>query len=583
MIDQQLVSALHASVDIRDRRHRLKLYRSVFLGDAMVAALMELKQLTCQQALTLGNRLIREHVFHHVYDDHLLEDSSQLFYRFYTDEKSPPPEGDETDRREAGVVKAKVDTGTASFSSSTHTTQQQLTSMRLHVAGKFAEAEAAQMDMQRRFTSQLQEHEQTIRTLIFVVAILSLMIAVLSTWQPLVPGWVGYTIVVVCVGYGLNTIKTSIHTMASRHGVSVWTRLMSGSTKENNGNNRTNRNNDTTNTTNTTNSPTAISTPTPTSTKLNSTLKRLPPTSEWPQHPVLVQMLLPLPSSVPTYQTVLANDITTVYTIDNDYFSGRMIILIKNISNNTTNTTQTKVLKHFFQGRKRVTANYVQGHFKKNFKFFEILTGQTFSQPLANLPASFLIKTGLAFLKGIAPGLRTDVLGDSPYLLTPLIAAAQTVHVAKSMEEAPSLRSIVNGTMNDQEIENTTLLGGSMFREMNMNSSKRRKHFKNMNDNPPFHSASTTNNTPMMNTTNDTNTFDKNLVYTFGFWQDLFDPADYCAHLPFGSFDLSRYMNRQPMCIKTQIGIDGPLLWNVKLWHKKLLPVPSEEGGGGGI
>jgi hypothetical protein len=258
-----------------------------------------------------------------------------------------------------------------------------------------------------------------------------------------------------------------------------------------------------------------------------------------------------------------------------------MIILIKNISNNTTNTTQTKVLKHFFQGRKRVTANYVQGHFKKNFKFFEILTGQTFSQPLANLPASFLIKTGLAFLKGIAPGLRTDVLGDSPYLLTPLIAAAQTVHVAKSMEEAPSLRSIVNGTMNDQEIENTTLLGGSMFREMNMNSSKRRKHFKNMNDNPPFHSASTTNNTPMMKTTNDTNTFDKNLVYTFGFWQDLFDPADYCAHLPFGSFDLSRYMNRQPMCIKTQIGIDGPLLWNVKLWHKKLLPVPSEEGGGG--
>ena len=123
-----------------------------------------------------------------------------------------------------------------------------------------------------------------------------------------------------------------------------------------------------------------------------------------------------------------------------------------------------------------------------------------------------------------------------------------------------------------------------MYREMNMNSSKRRKHFKNINDNPTVHSASTTNNNhPMTNTTNETNTFDKNLVYTFGFWQDLFDPADYCAHLPFGTFDLSRYMSNQPMCIKAQIGIDGPLLWNVKLWHKKLLPVPSEEDGGGGM
>ena len=135
MVDQQLVSALHASVDVRDRRHRLKLYRSVFLGDDAVSAIMAIKKVPLSKALTLGNRLIRERVFHHVYDDHLLEDSSQLFYRFYTDEKSPP-EGDES---EAGEVKVKVDTGTALFSSSTHTRQQQLTSMRLHVAGKFAE------------------------------------------------------------------------------------------------------------------------------------------------------------------------------------------------------------------------------------------------------------------------------------------------------------------------------------------------------------------------------------------------------------------------------------------------------------
>ena len=140
--------------------------------------------------------------------------------------------------------------------------------------------------------------------------------------------------------------------------------------------------------------------------------------------------------------------------------------------------------------------------------------------------------------------------------MTPLIAAAQTVHVARSAKDAPSLLSIVLRQIEDADAESTVALG-EQYAKLNMNSSKRRKHFKEK--------------------TNDksTETYDQNFVYTFGFWQDLFDPSDYAAHLPFGTFDLTRYLDGQPMSINAQVGthVDDPvILWDIKMWHEKLLP-----------
>ena len=212
----------------------------------------------------------------------------------------------------------------------------------------------------------------------------------------------------------------------------------------------------------------------------------------------------------------------------------------------------------------------MQGRFKQNLSFDTVLTGQTFAAPFQNLPTNFLIKIVFSFLRSIAPGLQADVLCDRPYLLTPLIAAAQTVHVATSMETAPSLESIVQRTIEDVEIEDTTLIGPS-YKARNMDASQRRKYFKNSRNRQSGEAGEELKGNGSQSTTKTANAYNSNFIWTFGFWQDLFDPSDYNAHLPFGSYDVSQYLDHQPMRIKAQVGVDGESLWDVQLWHTKLI------------
>ena len=154
-------------------------------------------------------------------------------------------------------------------------------------------------------------------------------------------------------------------------------------------------------------------------------------------------------------------------------------------------------------------------------------------------------------LNRISPNMVADVTCPKPYLLTPLIAAAQTVHVCKPGQKPPNLSDVFSRDLSDNDLEDCSLLFPPSQKKMTYN--KRRKHFNTMKN-------------------MDGLSFDTENTYTFGFWQDIFDPVDYNAHLPFGTYDISRYLNGQPMCVNGQIGINGPYLWDVKLWHTKLIP-----------
>ena len=84
----EIAARLRAGVDIKDRRHRLKKYPATFLGVDAVTFLESGYTTSTAEAIKLGNIMIREGIFHHVCDDHLLE-NTKLFYRFYTDEEKP--------------------------------------------------------------------------------------------------------------------------------------------------------------------------------------------------------------------------------------------------------------------------------------------------------------------------------------------------------------------------------------------------------------------------------------------------------------------------------------------------------------
>jgi len=578
---------LRDNCERKDRRYRLKTYSSVFLGCDAVAHLVSSQKITVDEAKKLGNLLIREKYFHHVADDHLLEDS-KLFYRFYADESSSTSPNSKSnignhrsnsstsknnEKYKNNEIQNEEITSTTTTSTNSTTigrlsTQQQLIQFRLQVQGQLAETEAANSRMHNNFQFQINQFERSLHLLLRIVVILSCIILILVAWQPLVSGWFGYLMIVTVVGFCLRMILSSVRTVAQQHDVSTY-ELLTGSSDadtvalfyddnlqndnetDSNGNNNNNNNINNNNNNNDDDSMTSLQQ----RNTNGSPVQNLPPLTEWIQKPVLLRMESNHPSH--KHRIMLANDLTQIYTIDNEFFQGRIIILLKHL-NKKNPEDKSEWISQYFHGKKRVMANYIQGRFKKKYRLNEIITGQTFKRPLAGLPSRFLIQTVFSFLRTIAPGLKADILRKDPYLFSPLIAAAQTVHVARSQEDAPSLNQIAKGEIDEKEIENTKLIGPK-FNELNMNATKRRKHFKSNIDNI---------------NQDQSNYYDPSFIYTFGFWQDLFDPVDYCAHLPFAHFELFRFLNGQPMSVLAKVGYknDDKYLWDVKVYHEKLIP-----------
>ncbi len=72
-------------IEIKDRRYRLNLYSTCFVGRELVNWLVENYQLIREEAIELGQILIEKKMIHHVTDQHAFKDD-YLFYRFYADE-----------------------------------------------------------------------------------------------------------------------------------------------------------------------------------------------------------------------------------------------------------------------------------------------------------------------------------------------------------------------------------------------------------------------------------------------------------------------------------------------------------------
>ena len=72
-------------VEIKTRRHKLKLYQRCFLGNEAVTWLSEKTKLSRKDTVKLGQKMIDKGFFHHVVDEHQFKDE-ELFYRFNEDE-----------------------------------------------------------------------------------------------------------------------------------------------------------------------------------------------------------------------------------------------------------------------------------------------------------------------------------------------------------------------------------------------------------------------------------------------------------------------------------------------------------------
>jgi len=84
---EDLVSQMRSvgGIKIKDRRHNLKVYKQCVVGSEVCQYLIDSLELSIEQAIYLGQRLIEEKWIHHVADQHSFK-NEHLFYRFYWDE-----------------------------------------------------------------------------------------------------------------------------------------------------------------------------------------------------------------------------------------------------------------------------------------------------------------------------------------------------------------------------------------------------------------------------------------------------------------------------------------------------------------
>ena len=72
-------------LEIKTRRYQLKLYKRCFVGSEAVDWLVNHLNISRQQAVAIGRKLIHKKIIHHVSEEHSFKDEP-LFYRFYEDE-----------------------------------------------------------------------------------------------------------------------------------------------------------------------------------------------------------------------------------------------------------------------------------------------------------------------------------------------------------------------------------------------------------------------------------------------------------------------------------------------------------------
>ena len=84
---EKLVQKMRGSegLNIKTRRYKLKLFHHCFLGHEAVDWLVENLKISREKAVSIGKKLIKAKIIHHVKDEHDFEDGD-LFYRFYQDE-----------------------------------------------------------------------------------------------------------------------------------------------------------------------------------------------------------------------------------------------------------------------------------------------------------------------------------------------------------------------------------------------------------------------------------------------------------------------------------------------------------------
>lgn len=264
----------------------------------------------------------------------------------------------------------------------------------------------------------------------------------------------------------------------------------------------------------------------------------LPDISEWRHRPLIICVNTAVSPNLRVPEHGLGPcPLGVPFKFSSDLFEGTCLIRLKGSkSDNPAGDAG------YFSGRKRIFQSVVQGRFKEEVPVSDVTTGHEFSRPLKNLPHPFILKTAASFIGKVTPGANIVVHNDQPFVEATLGGTSQVVRGDEPGNE-PSItcRNIT---------EDCSVFGGA-FANGNVSVSRRKHLFSNPAKCKDYR-------------------YDTETVYTFEFYQNLFDAQSYSLDLGFARIGCSKVLDGQPIQWLGKMS-DGRYLWSFQIWHEKLL------------
>eukprot|EP00752_Nemacystus_decipiens_P009692 g8658.t2 len=272
-------------------------------------------------------------------------------------------------------------------------------------------------------------------------------------------------------------------------------------------------------------------------------LASLPLIEDWPHHPIFVRLSPSVDGQVRLdghahNSSIPVNSEDVAVPFETPLFKGRLLVRVAGLPGDGA--------ADYFRGKKRLMQCAVQGQFKKELPFDRAYTGQAYQRPFTQLPAKWLIRSAFSLIRRLSPALREDVTGDRPYMVSPLAATAQALRA-----EAPGDEAAIVGDLGEE----TGLLGAS-FMDSRVPASARKRFFNNTRNLQAY-------------------SFKPGVVYTFDFYQHLYNAVTFELDLGFRKVKLADYLNHQPAQIMALDFETGEMLWNVEIWNAALLKMSN--------
>lgn len=266
----------------------------------------------------------------------------------------------------------------------------------------------------------------------------------------------------------------------------------------------------------------------------------------WPQRPLYLNA--PTYAGCEVHEPIPFNSELPI-EFETSAFVGKCVLRFRGLpppSSGPQRDDARERLEAYFGRRKRRFQVVVQGRFKREYRADRLITGHEFFKPVVNLPAKYVVKTVLKLLRAMNPSINFNLFGARAHAYVSLGASAQTLRV-----DVPGQEPDITTAQTFEE--NTDLFGGA-FEKKHIAPKKRRKLFASVKSAARYF-------------------FRPGPVYTFDFYQHVFDPKDYA--LVFGvdtlRVELARHLSHQPAQIMARALDTGDYLWCFALWHEKIL------------